>query len=71
MDPRRRTYEPPPQKLQAGASDNVELAQAPEAVATAQLDVINSVLAHDVVKLAFARALGEAASNWRTYLKIP
>jgi len=59
------------QKLQAGVSDNVELVQAQEAVATAQLDVINSILAHNVAKLAFARALGEAASNWRTYLKIP
>jgi len=59
------------QKLEAGVSDNVELVQAQEAVATAQLDVINSVLAHNVAKLAFARALGEAASNWRAYLKIP
>ena len=59
------------QKLQAGISDNVELVQAQEAVATAQLDVINSVLAHNVAKLAFARALGEAASNWRTYMNIP
>ena len=59
------------QKLQAGVSDNVALVQAQEAVATAQLDVINSVLAHNVAKLAFARALGEAASNWRTHLNIP
>ena len=59
------------QKLQAGVSDNVELVQAQEAVATAQLDVINSVLAHNVAKLAFAGALGEAASNWRAYLQIP
>jgi len=59
------------QKLQAGVSDNVALVQAQEAVATAQLDVINSVLAHNVAKLALARALGEAAANWRTYLKIP
>jgi len=59
------------QKLQAGISSNVELVQAQEAVATAQLDVINSVLAHNVAKLALARALGEAASKWRTYLKIP
>src|SRR5258708_40327881 len=67
----RENFELIRQKLDAGVSDNVALVQAQEAVATAQLDVINSVLAHNVAKLALARALGEAASNWRTYLKTP
>jgi outer membrane protein TolC len=53
------------QKFQAGVSDNVELVQAQEAVATAQLDVINIVLAHNVAKLGLLgpserrRAIGE------------
>ncbi len=67
----RENFELIRQKLDAGVSDNVALVQAQEAVATAELDVINSVLAHNVAKLALARALGEAASNWRTYLKTP
>jgi outer membrane protein TolC len=48
------------QKLGVGVSDNVEVIQAQQAVADAQLDLINSELAHNVAKLSLARATGDA-----------
>jgi outer membrane protein TolC len=48
------------QKLGVGVSDNVEVIQAQQAVADAQLDLINSELAHNVAKLSLARAMGDA-----------
>lgn len=59
------------QKLQVGVSDNVEVVQAQQAVASAQLDLINSILAHNVAKLTLARAIGNAADSLPDYLKLP
>jgi len=58
-------------KLQVGVSDNVEVIQAQQAVASAQLDLINSILAHNVAKLTLARAIGNAADSLPDYLKLP
>src|SRR5581483_1603631 len=52
------------QRFQAGVSDNVEVVQAQESVASAELDYINSVFAHNVAKLSLARAMGGAADNF-------
>jgi outer membrane protein TolC len=59
------------QKFQAGVSDNVEVVQAQESVASAELDYINSVFAHNVAKLSLARAVGAAAQNLSQFLKLP
>jgi outer membrane protein TolC len=59
------------QKFQVGVSDNVEVIQAQQSVASAQLDLINSVLAHNVAKLTLARAIGDAADSLSDYLKLP
>jgi outer membrane protein TolC len=56
------------QKLEAGVSDNVAVVQSQDALASAHLDQINSVFAHNVAKLALARAVGDAAENWRRFL---
>jgi len=45
------------QRFEAGVSDNVELVQSQESVATAHLDYINSVFAHNLAKLSLARAI--------------
>jgi outer membrane protein TolC len=58
------------QRFDAGISDNVEVVQSQESVATAQLDYINSVFAHNVAKLSLARALGRAAENLEQFLKL-
>jgi outer membrane protein TolC len=59
------------QKFQAGVSDNVEVVQAQESVASAELDYINSVFAHNVAKLSLARAVGAATDNMSQFLKLP
>lgn len=59
------------QKFQAGISDNVEVVQALQSVASAELDYINSVFAHNVAKLSLARAMGAAAQNLSQFLKTP
>jgi outer membrane protein TolC len=59
------------QKFQAGVSDNVEVVQAQESVAGAELDYINSVFAHNVAKLSLARAVGAAADNLSQFLTLP
>lgn len=59
------------QRFDAGVTDNVELVQAQEAVATADLDYINSVFAHNVGKLNMARAMGQAAERLEEVLALP
>jgi outer membrane protein TolC len=67
----RETLELTRQKFQAGVSDNVEVVQAQESVANAELDYINSVLGHNLAKLSLARAVGDASGHWSQFLKLP
>ena len=53
-----------------GISDNVEVVQSQETLATANLDYINSVFAHNLAKVSLARALGRAAEALPKFLKI-
>jgi outer membrane protein TolC len=57
------------QRYELGVTDNVEVVQAQDAVASAELDYINSVFAHNVAKLSLARAIGGAADNLGDFLK--
>jgi outer membrane protein TolC len=56
------------QRLDAGVADNVAVVQSQESVASAELDYINSVFAHNVAKLSLARAVGRAADNLPEFL---
>ena len=58
------------QKLDAGVTEVVEVVQAQESVASAELDLINSVFAHNVAKLSLARAVGNAADKLPTFLSL-
>jgi outer membrane protein TolC len=58
------------EKLDAGISDSVEVTQASEAVASADLDYITALFAHNLAKLSLARALGGAERRVPDYLKI-
>ncbi len=58
------------QRLDAGVSDNVAVVQSQDAVASARLDYISSVFAHNVAKLSLARAIGRAAENWPRFLTV-
>jgi outer membrane protein TolC len=66
----RETLDQTRQRLEAGVSNNVELVQSQESVASAELDYINSVFAHNVAKLSLARATGQAADNLPQFLKM-
>ena len=59
------------QRFDAGVTDAVEVVQTEQTVATAQLDYINSVFAHNVAKLSLARAIGDTAGNLANFLKLP
>ena len=58
------------QRFTAGVTEFVEVVQAEESVASAQLDYINSVFAHNVAKLSLARAMGGAAEKVSAFLNV-
>lgn len=53
----------------AGVTDNLEVVQAQEAVATAHEGYIQSVYAHNLAKVELARAIGDAEQGVKRYLK--
>ena len=59
------------QRFEAGVSNDVAVTQAQESVASAELDYINSVFAHNLAKLSLARAIGNAPQSLRQFLKFP
>jgi len=58
------------QRFEAGVTDSVEVVQTEQTVASAELDYINSVFAHNVAKLSLARAMGSAADNLPQFLPV-
>lgn len=59
----KETLELTRQKFAAGVTDNVEVVQAQSSLASADLDFINSVFAHNLAKLSLARATGTLADT--------
>ncbi len=56
-------------RMEAGVVNTLEVVQAQETVATAQLDLIDSIFAHNLAKLNLARALGHASDQIPLLLK--
>jgi len=56
-------------RFSAGVTDNLEVIQAQEALATAHENLISSLYFHNLAKVSFARALGRAEDGVREYLK--
>jgi len=56
-------------RMEAGVINTVEVVQAQQTVSGAELDVINSVFAHNLAKLSLARDLGHASEQLPTLLK--
>jgi len=56
-------------RMQAGIINTVEVVQAQQTVASAQLDLIDSVFAHNLAKLSLARDLGHAGEQLPSLLK--
>jgi outer membrane protein TolC len=67
----RQTLAQERQRFEAGVSNDVAVTQSQESVASAELDYINSVFAHNVAKLSLARAIGNAPQNLRQFLQFP
>jgi outer membrane protein TolC len=63
----RQTLELTRQRLEAGITEQVEVVQAQESVATADLDYISSLFTHNLAKLTLARAIGHAEENLGQY----
>jgi len=64
----RETLDLTRQRFDAGVTDNVEVVQAQESVTSAELDLINSVFAHNLAKLSLARSIASAADNLQQFL---
>lgn len=58
------------EKFEAGVSDNVEVVQAEEAVASADLDYITALFDHNLAKLSLARALGDSRQHAMDFLNV-
>ena len=58
------------QRFEAGITDAVEVTQAQEAVVSADLDYITSVFAHNLGKVALARAMGHAEEHLGAFLEL-
>ena len=56
-------------RMQAGVINTLEVVQAQETLATAQLDLIQSVFAHNLAKLSLARAVGNVGEQLPVLLK--
>jgi outer membrane protein TolC len=56
-------------RFAAGVSDNLEVVQAQESVASAHESYISSLYAHNLAKVELARALGNAEQGVKQYLK--
>jgi outer membrane protein TolC len=70
LDVTRETLTLTRQRFEAGITDSVEVSQAQSSVASAELDYINSVFAHNVSKLSLARAVGGSAESLPRFLKL-
>jgi outer membrane protein TolC len=70
LDVNRETLTLSRERFDTGITDSVEVSQAQASVASAELDYINSVFAHDVAKLSLARAGGNAADNLPRFLNL-
>lgn len=55
----------------AGVADTVEVVQAQQTIAAADLDYISSLYAHNLAKASLARALGQADQNIKEFLRRP
>jgi len=56
-------------RFTAGVADNLEVVQAQETVASANENYISSLYAHNLAKVALARAIGYAETGVKQYLK--
>jgi len=68
LDLARQTLEQGRDRFTAGVTDNIEVVQAQNSVASASESYINSVFAHNLAKVALSRAIGAADARVQRYL---
>jgi outer membrane protein TolC len=56
-------------RMEAGVINTVEVVQSQQTVSSAQLDLINSIFAHNLAKLSLARDMGHANEQLPALLK--
>ena len=56
------------ERYKAGVSDNLAVSQALQSMAQADNRYVGSLYQHNIAKLSLARALGVAASSYKTYV---
>lgn len=64
-----RTLQQARDRFASGVTDNIEVVQAQESVASTQESYIASLYAYNVAKISLAKAIGEAESAFASYLK--
>lgn len=69
VDVAQETLEMTRARMQAGVVNTLEVVQAQQTLSSAQLDLINSIFAHNLAKLNLARALGHANEQLPALLK--
>ncbi len=55
-------------RFAAGVTDNIEVVQAQDSVANAQQNLISAIYAHNLAKVALARAMGATEANLKTFM---
>jgi outer membrane protein TolC len=55
-------------RFTAGVTDNIEVVQAQDSVAAAQQNFISAVYAHNLAKVALARAMGATEANLKMFM---
>jgi outer membrane protein TolC len=55
-------------RFAAGVTDNIEVVQAQDSVSSAQQNFISAVYAHNLAKVALARAMGATEANLKTFM---
>lgn len=68
LDLARQTLVQARDRFAAGVTDNIEVVQAQESVSNAQQNLISSVYAHNLAKVALARAMGATEANLKTFM---
>ena len=69
LDLANQTLDQARDRFSAGVSDNLEVVQAQDAVASANENYIAALYAHNVAKVSLARAIGFAEQGVRQYLE--
>lgn len=69
LDVARETLDMTRARMEAGVVNTLEVVQAQETLSGAQLDLIDSVFAHNLAKLTLARAVGHASDQIFMVLK--